>query len=392
MRLRGAGLLKSRGAIVIVVVILAAGTGVGLWLGLRSPVSAATTLTQIVTAQLGTIQQTASATGTIEPATQSDVNFDVSGKVTAVDVSVGQTVTQGQTLATIDNTSLTTSLAGATETLDAAEAKLSSDQSSNAPAAQITSDQAAVTAAQNQVDSAKQLVDEATLTAPIAGTVASLSLTVGQEVSGGSGGGGNGGSAASSGSSAEVVIINTSAWLVNATVNDSTIGEIAQGDQAQIAPQGSATTVYGTVATIGLIASQSSGVASFPVTINVTGDPSGLYSGTSANVIIIVKQLTNVLAVPVAALHFSGGTTSVEVVRNGKDEVQPVTVGASSGGEVQITSGLEAGEQVVETIVRSSTPRSTVGGTGRTGFGGAGFGGGGFGGGGFGGGGLGGGG
>ena len=44
----------------------------------------------------GTIQQTVASSGTIEPASQANLNFAVSGTVTAVDVKAGQTVTAGQ--------------------------------------------------------------------------------------------------------------------------------------------------------------------------------------------------------------------------------------------------------------------------------------------------------
>lgn len=396
LRLRSVRFLTRRVVVIVGVVVVAVGAGIGTWLGTRSSASAATTTTQVVTAALGTIQQTVAATGTLEPATQANVNFAVSGKVTAVDVSVGQTVTSGQTLATVNDSALVSSLDSAQETLQAAEAKLAADQSSGAPASQINADNSAVTAAQSQVAGAQQQVDEATLTAPMAGTVASVSLAVGNEVSGASaGGGGNGGgnssASSSSGSSAEIVIIDTGSWLVQASVDDTSIGQLTQGDQARIVPNGSSTTVFGTVASIGLIASSSSsGVATFPVTIDVTGDPPGLYSGTSANVTIIVKQLTDVLTVPSAALRFQNGNTYVELVRSGGNVPQQVTVGATSGGQAQITSGLSAGDQVLETIVRQTggtTGRTRTGGFGGGGFGGGGFGGGGFGGGGFGGGG-----
>jgi len=197
--------------------------------------------------------------------------------------------------------------------------------------------------------------------------------------SGATSSGTNGSSSSSSGD--QIVIVDTSSWLVDASVDDSSIGEIEQGDQADIVPEGSDTTVYGTVGSIGLIASSSSGVASFPVTVDVTGDPSGLYTGLTADLTIVVKQLSDVLTVPTAALRYENGGTEVEMVQNGRDVMQPVTVGISSGGEAQITSGLVAGDQVVETFVRSTTGRSGTGGfefPGGGSFRGGGFGGGGF--------------
>ena len=94
-------------------------------------------------------------------------------------------------------------------------------------------------------------------------------------------------------------MIGTDSYIVNTTVDDTQIGQIADGDQVDITPTRLVTTpVYGTVGSISLIGSQSSDVTTFPVVINVTGNPSGLYAGATANVSIIVKQLNNVTEVP----------------------------------------------------------------------------------------------
>ena len=152
-----------------------------------------------------------------------------------------------------------------------------------------------------------------------------------------------------------------------------------------ITPTGSNSTAYGTVGTIGLIATQSSNVATFPVTIDVTGSPAGLYAGSTANVSIIVKQLDNVVEVPTAAVSYSSGNPTVVVVRGGQHVTTPVTLGQSASGETQVTKGLSPGEQVLERVVHfSGLPggrgQGLLGGAG--GFGGSGGlgGGGGFGG------------
>jgi macrolide-specific efflux system membrane fusion protein len=139
--------------------------------------------------------------------------------------------------------------------------------------------------------------------------------------------------------------------VINANVDATVVGQIKTGDQVVITTNGAAGPVRGTVASIGLIASVSSGVATFPVVIDVTGTPSGLYAGASATVSIIYNQLTNVLAVPTAAVGFSGGKTVVYTIAGGHQVAKDVTTGLVSGGLTQITSGLTAGERVVVEIV-----------------------------------------
>jgi len=287
----------------------------------------------------------------------------VSGTVTAVNVKAGQTVTAGQVLANVDTTALSEDLSAAQAQLASAEARLASDQASSATTTQLDSDQAAVTSAESSLSNAQTALNDASLTSTIAGTVASVSLNVGQQVSGtgsaGSGGTGSTGtgstgtgSTGTGSSTAQIVVVGTDSYIVNTTVDDTQIGQIADGDQADIVPTGSTTTDYGTVGSISLIGSQSSNVTTFPVVINVTGDPSGLYAGSTADVSIIVKQLNDVTEVPTAAISYnSSGQATVTQVVNGSHVVKPVTVGAAESGETQITSGITPGDKVLEQVV-----------------------------------------
>jgi len=389
---------RHRAAIIsVVVVVLAAAGGLAYWStsGSSTPTGLVVT-TSVVPVTIGTIQQTVTSSGTIEPASEANLNFAVTGTVTAVNVKAGQTVTSGQVLATVDTTALSEQVSAAEAQLASANARLAADQASAASTTQIDSDQAAVTSAESSLSNAQTALSDASLTSSISGTVASVNLTVGQQVTGsGSGAGASatgssatGSSATGSGTgstSAQIVVIGTNSYIVNTTVDDTEIGQITDGDQANIVPTGSSTTDYGTVASISLIGSQTSNVTTFPVVIDVTGNPAGLFAGSTAAVSIIVKQLNNVTEVPTAAISYnSSGQATVTQVVNGAHVVKSVTVGAAQSGETQITSGVTAGDKVVEQVISfRGTPGGTGGGLfGGTGgrFGGTGgrFGGGGF--------------
>ena len=77
-----------------------------MWLTESTPVGGLVVTNQVVKATTGTIEQTVATSGTLEPATQANVNFAVSGTVTAVNVKSGQTVAVGQVLATVDPAAL----------------------------------------------------------------------------------------------------------------------------------------------------------------------------------------------------------------------------------------------------------------------------------------------
>jgi len=95
--------------------------------GTSSGAAGIVTTTTVQTVTTGTIQQTVAATGTIEPTTTADLDFAVSGRVTAVDVAPNQVVTVGQVLATVDPTTLNATLAQAQATLANDQAQLATD-------------------------------------------------------------------------------------------------------------------------------------------------------------------------------------------------------------------------------------------------------------------------
>ena len=398
---------------ITVVTLLVAAGGATTWVKTRPSTTASTSATtRLVTVSSGTIQQAVAASGTIEPTTTSNLSFGAAGQVTAVKVTLGQKVRAGQQLATISSASLASQVAQAKATLASAQARLSTDQTAAASAAQIAADQAGVTVAQAQLADAQAALAGAILTSPIAGTVTAVSLEVGQQLSasgsssssssssssgsgsssltGSSSGGGAGqsssgsgsgssssgssGSSSSTSSTGQIQVISTGSYLVNASVGASDVANIAKGDQVTITPTGSNTPVFGLVSSIGIVASSSSGSTGFPVVIAVTGSPSGLYAGSSANVSIIYRQLSNVLVVPTLAVTRANGKAYVTVDKKGVKSKHLITVGLSSGGSTQVVSGLTSGDTVVVPVSVARTG-GFGGGTGGFGGGSGGFGG-----------------
>lgn len=364
-------------------VIVLAGAAAAAWF-LTRPGSSAGTVTSIVPVVRTTLSQTLSATGTIEPKKSGTLSFGAAGQVTAVEASTGERVVKGQPLASMDSPTLKAQAAQAEASLATAQSQLSTDQGgSGASSAQLAADQASVDAAQSQVDSANAALRGATLTAPFDGIVTGTGgLTIGQQVSGSGGSGGSGGAGSGSGGSGdsggsggsggsgdsggpggsgsgsggatgEITVVSAHD-IVNASVDASVVGRIKTGDQVQLSTAGASGPVAGTVHSIGLIADTSSGVATFPVVVNVKGTPAGLYAGASATISIIYHQVRNALAVPSAAIHYSGPHAVVTVLSGGHRVTRDVTLGLSSGGLTQVTSGLATGDRVVVTFRKLS--------------------------------------
>ncbi|WP_375490769.1 efflux RND transporter periplasmic adaptor subunit [uncultured Jatrophihabitans sp.] len=404
--------------------------------------AATSTTTRLVAAATGTIKQSVSATGTLSPADEDDVSFSSAAKITSVEVTQGEKVAKGQVLGKIATVSLKADVAQAKANLATAKSTLASaEDSSSTTDAQLAADKAEVTSNRSSVTSAEDALDDATLRSPIAGTVAEVNVATGDTSSGsgttsstsasssGSSAAGSGtssGGAATSGSSStgsgstragsatgsgssgsttsgsstsggstsssssdsgDFVVVGMKSWTVSASLDDTEIGDIAKGDQVQLATTSSTTPLFGTVSTVSVLSSSSSGSASYPVTIAVTGSPSGLHDGASVTASIIYRQLTNVLTVATAAVHRDGQSSYVYVDQGGKQIKTTVKTGVSSAGVVQVTSGLTAGQKVYEQLAtaRPTTGTSNTTRTNRGGYGG-GTGGGGYGGGGYGGG------
>lgn len=405
---RATRVVTARPWLTAAVVIIVAGAATGFTLltsGGSSSSAAAATTSRLVDVTTGTVSKSVSTTGDLEPTVDDDVSFSSSATITSVRVTQGEKVVKGQILGTIDDLSLKATLATARATLADAQATLSdAEDSSDTTSTQLAADKAQVTSAAQAVTSARTALTDATLRAPVAGIVAAVNVTKGDQSSGSSsssasgssggsssstdssGSGSSNGSSASttsstSSSSGDFEIIGTATWQVTVDVDDTEIGLLATGQQAQLTTDNHTGTIFGTVTAVSVLSSSSSGSASYPVTVTVTGTPTGLHDGAEATVEIIYEQADNAIVVPTAALHRDGTSTYVYLSSAGKRVKQIVTVGLAGSGTTQITAGLKSGQQVYEDV---ATPASTgtsgrsgssnSGGTG--GFPGGGFGGG----------------
>jgi len=408
--------------IVPLVVVL----GAGAWFAFKpskgTAQTATTTTDRTVTATEGTMAQTVSSSGTIEPESTEDLTFSSAGTVTAVNVKAGQKVAKGQVLATIGSAELQVAVSQAAANVDTATAKLQDDEDASASDAQITADYTSLASANAALQTAYTNLAGASLTSPIAGTVATVNLTVGQQLgSGGSSGTaitgsgtgsgrtsgnlgsstpqvGASGTGSSTSTSGDIEVISTGSYTVTLGIDSTQIKNIAVGQSATVTPTtssssgnrgfgggfgggafpaglipgggggggggaapggGGATTptttptstaaaATGKVTSVGAIATASSGIATFPVVVTITGDPPGFNAGASATVEITYKQLANVIQVPSFAVTQTGGAATVTVQdAKGRQTKRTVTTGLTANGEVQITSGLKAGETVV---------------------------------------------
>jgi len=112
-------------------------------------------------------------------------------------------------------------------------------------------------------------------------------------------------------------------------------------------------TFHGTVSKISASGNIQSGVTTYPVTITLTdvGD-AAVMAGMNATATISIATSENVLLIPLDALQESGSEKFVLVAgspdgESGMSERRTVETGLSDGTNVEITSGLSEGEQII---------------------------------------------
>ena len=132
------------------------------------------------------------------------------------------------------------------------------------------------------------------------------------------------------------------------TIEETQVGQIKLGQAATLS-----TTAYpgeqfqGIVSTISPTANAST--RSFGIKITPT-DPQGrLKSGMFAQAEIVTAEKQNALVVPEAAVLTRDGKTVVFVVADGKAARREVATGLRADGKIEITQGVQAGDQIVTT-------------------------------------------
>lgn len=246
---------------------------------------------------------------------------------------------------------------------------------------QVQMDEAQIQVSQVSVDTAQRNLNLATITSPLDGVVGSVSLVVGEAVSGGAST-----SSAANGAAAttthQVTIDSPGAFAVTGSVSDAQAGQVVVGQAARVTPAGATQALNGKVTQVATAATITSGVASFAVTVTLSDTNPALHAGTSAAVSIIINQVSQVLTVPTSAVRTSGAGSTVQVLVAGQPQPRPVTLGATDALRTEVVSGLNLGDTVVIATVSRTVPTTTngggllnPGGATRRGGGGGGFGG-----------------
>ena len=339
--------------------------------------------TQLMTAAVERrdIALTIDATGTVEPIDLVEVKSKASGQIVRMPVEVGSLVPRGALLAQIDPRDSQNQYNQALAALKAAQAKTEislaqKKRSDDLYAKQIvTADeheaatldyanaQAALVKARTDLDLAQQRREDATVRAPIAGTVLSQPVTSGQVISSAT--------SSASGGTTLLTMADLSKVRMRALVGETDIGNVKPGQEATVTvdafPQ---RTFAGRVEKIEPQAVVVQSVTNFPVLVSVSNENGILLPGMNGEVSMLVDRRDNALAIPVDAVR---GVRELPVVAAALD-LDPAKVKAQVDGQTKAKAAGRAARFGSRDPSGASRGRTAGGGSGGGGAGVAGAG------------------
>lgn len=144
---------------------------------------------------------------------------------------------------------------------------------------------------------------------------------------------------------AVAVIDGAEQMKVSVMVSEALVPKIAIGDTVKVNVNAADASFDGTVRSVEKAANMQTKL--YTVTVTVPAEVEGLLNGMFADVTFYTAVSEGAVAIPTDAILTSGETQYVFVVEDGAAHQVEVTTGLNSSGVTEITSGLEAGAQLV---------------------------------------------
>ena len=283
----------------------------------------------------GDVKTSISATGTINPVNYVDVSTNVAGKLEKVLVKENDQVTAGQVIAYIDTRQLQASVDDARAALAKAELDMNRYKSLAAQdaIAQQTYDDSVTTyeRAKSTYERAAADLSDATITAPMSGTVVGTPLKAGQTISTG-----------------------ISTQMIIGTIADLKIGNIKQGAKVEFTVDSKpGETFTGYVSEIakgtkGNMGTTSTSVVYYTVKVQIPENISGNFlPSMTARATIFGEDIKNTLVVPLTAVRTDKQGEYVYVIKDGQPVRTAVSTGVTGDTNVQILKGLSEGDEII---------------------------------------------
>jgi HlyD family secretion protein len=293
-------------------VVLAAAAVLGSRVVQRHPESAIPIQTEPATHR--TLTVTVEGTGTVEPIDIVEIKSKASGQIVSMPVEVGSTVKAGDLLVQIDKRDVQNQYDQSLAALQAARTRvqitaaqrqradtlfaqqvITVDEHETATMAAANAESDVVTARTN-LDLAQQRLEDATVRAPIAGTVIEQLASAGQVIS----------SATSSASGGTTILrmADLTRIQVRTLVSETDIGQVHPGQPATVSvdafPDQPCT---GTIVKIEPQAVVQQSITMFPVLVSLANEKRQLLPGMNGEITVTVAHQDDALSVPIDAVR-----------------------------------------------------------------------------------------
>jgi HlyD family secretion protein len=357
---------------------------------------------RLAVVERGTMVRSVVATGKVEPITKVEIKSKANGIIKELRIDVDSVVNAGDVLVELDKDQLMAALRGADANLQAARASLEgaeaqlkknaveaegpdaefarrayqraqslfaqnliapsalddahsavdvAENRKRAAQSQLVVSEAKVSEARAQVaqaqaarDRAAEDVANATIRAPIRGTVLTRDVEVGSPVS----------SILNLGANATLVMTlgNIDQVFVRGKVDEADIGRVRLNQPARIRVETFKDRVFGgKVTQISPMGVEKDNVTNFEVKVSIDNPGRELKANMTANAEIVLEERANALIVPEAAITYDAEKHAfVDVqapgTKTGRKRV-PVKLGVGNGTKIEVLDGLKQGDKVV---------------------------------------------
>ena len=329
----------------------------------------------ISTATIGTVEASLEISGTLAPRTRVGIKPKLPGTLERVLVDIGDAVTAGQTLATIDRREIDAQADAAVASVNVAKAALESAEASLANAVlehdratnlfekgalprqrldgaatahragTAQRDLAAANLAQAEaaLRRAHEVQSNATITSPVTGFVVERNYDAG----------------AIPGDKPVFVVADLRQMKLEAGISELEAGRLKVGLKARVSVQAKpGETYFGELAAIAPEVDERN--RHFMIDVRVPNDGHALLSGMYATARIIEGTAANAIMVPREAVVTKNGKRIVLKVQGDAVSTVEVVEGLGDGARIQIVKGLSAGDKIVTDARRQIAPGAKV--------------------------------
>jgi len=271
----------------------------------------------------------------VEPVKSVTISAEVPGKIDQLGAEEGQSVKSGQGLVRIDKRTLANALQQAQVSFGIAQTNFDRNKplvdQGLVSAEEFDKCKAALAVAQTGLDGAKIALDKSTVYAPLSGVLNRRYVEVGEYVMLGQ-------------KLADIVDVSRVKVVVDIPEKEITfvsvgclMGVMLGKDESSIVP--------GTVSYRSVVADP--GTRTYRVEVTVDNKDQKLLPGMIVRMVLLRRMIQNAISVPLFAVIPREGRTVVYIADGNRAVEREVTLGPTDGHDIQVLTGLQAGEKLV---------------------------------------------